>query len=135
MNENESYKSHGYLQGIVNDKNIYCDYGVNDKARLRRFAAQREQYGFDEREVWNLDISFCQWLYEHIMFFREHGYTDTDKETVVYRGRKYSLTELTDKLLGLIEKNMQDGFITDKWDDRYDEICDIWKVIGKNIWY
>lgn len=48
-------------------------YGTNftdkDDERNKHWKKQRKKYGFDSRECWNLDSTFCQWLYSHLMMY------------------------------------------------------------------
>lgn len=34
--------------------------------RRKRFKKQKEEYGFDERETWNLNFTTITWLYSHL---------------------------------------------------------------------
>lgn len=58
------------------------DYGTNfcfvDDDRQDAWKKQRAKYGFDEREMWNLDSQFAQWLYSRCMFFLDYCPLDPD---------------------------------------------------------
>lgn len=41
------------------------------KRHRKRFAKQRRQHGFDERETWSMDRTLATWLYEHLKVYEE----------------------------------------------------------------
>lgn len=43
----------------------------DDDPRQKRWARQRRNYGFDDRETWNLDYTYIQWLYSHLMMYKK----------------------------------------------------------------
>lgn len=45
------------------------------RLRLRR---QRKNYGFDERETWNLDHTYIEWLYCHLKMYKRVTNVDMD---------------------------------------------------------
>lgn len=48
-----------------------CEYGTNfvsdNDKRSARWQEQRELYGFDDREVWDLRCMFIEWVYTTII--------------------------------------------------------------------
>lgn len=69
---------HKYLSDIGIEVKEGCVPGMNNvsiltDSRAERFKKQIEEYGFDDRETWNLDYISACWLYEHLMMFREIG--------------------------------------------------------------
>lgn len=91
------------------------EYGTNflDDADSRSefWKEQRETYGFDSRECWNLNHTFAQWLYSHLMMYLEEAsevicldfyefvhndVTYTQQEAIEYiidKARKYILMD------------------------------------------
>lgn len=47
-----------------------------DKKRRRLFKEQKEKYGFDEREIWNLEFTTITWLYAHLKRLKKWGHSD-----------------------------------------------------------
>ena len=51
------------------------EYGTNfisdDDERSGDWQKQREIYGFDSRECWNMDTKLIEWLYSHLMMYLE----------------------------------------------------------------
>lgn len=74
------------------------NYGVNftvdsDNYRTKEWEKQREDYGFDERETWNMDITFAEWLYSHLNMFIEHTIIDLTYHMVDFQGTTYTQEE------------------------------------------
>lgn len=68
----EGYQKNKYLDDLGIP---IIEYGTNfcnrsDK-RWKKWRREREEYGFDERECWNLDTTFVEWLYSHFMKYAE----------------------------------------------------------------
>ncbi len=52
------------------------EYGVNmcddlNDARQKCWKEEQEKYGFDRREVWELDRLFVEWLYSHLKMYKK----------------------------------------------------------------
>ena len=56
--------------GIPMDK-----YGTNfmpdDDERMPKWEEEKKEWGFDSRETWNMDRIFVEWLYSHLMMYKE----------------------------------------------------------------
>ena len=50
--------SHKYLYDILPKGKTPYDFEFDDEIRNQKWEKEREQYGFDERETWNLDFTF-----------------------------------------------------------------------------
>lgn len=48
------------------------DYNFKGDKRLKEWHKQHSKYGFDEREMWNLDITFALYIYPRLKFFRDN---------------------------------------------------------------
>ena len=99
------------MKKIKNQRNKYLeklgisiyDYGTNCKPkdwkkekRTSRWKKQRKKYGFDDRETWNLDRLFVEWLYSHLMMYKEIGgkIVDLNFHKFDYKGKKKEITQL-----------------------------------------
>ena len=64
-----------YLEGLglkIEDYGgnyIYKEKEGTDRRKL--FEQQRKDYGFDSRETWDLTYYFAEWLYSHLMMYKE----------------------------------------------------------------
>jgi len=84
------------------------EYGVNwtldsDKERLKVWKKQRKEYGFDERETYEIYPRFAEWLYSRLMMYREAaaeiGKVDLTYHTCEFEGKTYTQIEAIDKVL------------------------------------
>lgn len=66
------------IKEFINEDNLYLMYNsteiTDEKDIQENYEQQREKYGFDERELWDLDITTILWLYAHLKRFKEHEY-------------------------------------------------------------
>lgn len=60
----------------LDDLNIPIEkYGTNfvpdNDSRYKTWNEEKALYGFDSRETWNLDQIMIEWLYSHLMMYKE----------------------------------------------------------------
>ena len=107
----------------------------NDK-RAQKWKAEQEEYGFDNRETWNLDTTFIEWVYTRVMMFKECAdkTVDLSYHKIVYKGEEITQIQAMDKLLELAKQ-----YLTNDDDElRYSnarEICDLWKELMPYMWW
>ena len=84
------------------------NYGTNfiDESkddRREKWKEQREEYGFDERELWNLDMTFVQWLYSHLMMYKEKAsqIIDLSYHKVEWENKEITLEDAIDKIINI----------------------------------
>lgn len=53
----------------INYTSMYNTLEEDKTGRKERFQKQREDFGFDEREIWNLNNTTIMWLYAHLKRF------------------------------------------------------------------
>ena len=111
---------------------------INDE-REKRWKKQRETYSFDDRETWNLDSAFYEWLYERLMMYKEIGgkIVNLDSGKFEYGGKIYSQAELIDEMLKRLEFNFSDKY-NDWEEDQYKyvhEIEKMWAVVLPAMWW
>ena len=103
--------------GIPIDK-----YGTNftsdTDSRNENWKKEREIYGFDSRECWNLDNTFIQWLYSHLMMYLEDATSVINLEYHKFKfdGKTYTQKEAIDFIL----KRLKDSLIYSYVDKSYD---------------
>lgn len=79
---------------------------MEDDKRNGEWAKQREKYGFDDRETWNLDSTMAELLYERLKMFDEVNIVDTGFHKVEFRGKEYTQQEAMDFLMLLLERRL-----------------------------
>lgn len=112
---------------------------VNDK-RSSQWHKERRNYGFDNRETWNLNYTFYVWLYEHLMMFKAYAskVIDLDFHTFEYKGE--TLTQL-DCINRMIEgckvyiANPDELEISDEEKEKVDCVLDLWKLVLPIMWW
>lgn len=140
----------------LDDLNISIDkYGTNftsDKdERNEIWNKQREIYGFDSRECWNLDQIFIQWLYSHLMMYLEYvtGIINLEYHKFVFDGKEYTQKEAIEFIIERLKDSLVHDY-TDKYsnlsvDERikkeeeiYDGVYDairMWAEIFGTCWW
>ena len=101
------YKRCKYLD----DLNIpITEYGTNfineyEDSRRRKWRRQRTKYGFDERETWNLDTQFIEWIYTRFKMYKEiaGNYIDLDIHEFHYIDKEITQKEAIDIILASCE--------------------------------
>ena len=127
--------SHKYLDNI-GVTNTPWNWRKEDSFRWRH---ERQVYGFDSRECWDLDYTFYLWLYERLMKYIEDAdpVVDLTWTKIEYNGKTYSQRELIDKMLKRLRAYFNDDI--DEYDeDDYKwlhEIEAIWAVILPAMWW
>lgn len=59
-----------YLDELGLPRETYCGNFVKENKWQR--LVERSKYGFDYRDVFNMDIAFAEWLYSHMRLYRKH---------------------------------------------------------------
>ena len=131
--------NHNYLNNLYEGMDAYeCKCSPNDR-RQSQWAAERQTYGFDERETWNLYETFYAWLYEHLKMYKERAgkVVDLEYHTFEYEGKTYTQLELIDQICEIIEYYFSPDF--DDWDEHdYEYVSNIekmWAVVMPAMWW
>lgn len=113
--------------GVMNDVDI---------ERRNRWRAERQIYGFDSSETWNLDYVFVMWVYTRVLLYNKDCNVATDEEFFEYKGNEYSFQEGINMLLELSKKMILDMRDYGEYNNEdMDELCDLWKVLIKRLWW
>lgn len=131
-------------------KNKYLDelgipvkeYGVNfmdeDDPRHEAWKKEREKYGFDERETWNMDRIFAEWLYSHLKMYVDVCNVDLSFHKFNLDGEEYTHGEAIDFIL----ERCVDYLKTESWSDEEEravegmyDACRMWAEILPAMWW
>jgi len=78
-------------------------YGTNfmedDDRRAESWEEEKNLYGFDNRETWNLDQIFIEWLYSHLMMYKERTYVNLEFHKFDFEGKEISQKEAIDFII------------------------------------
>lgn len=86
-----------YLSELGISRAIYAGNFVTEKKRYRMY--QRYKYGFDYRDIFNIDASFAEWLYSHMRMYRENSIHDEELHTVIFEENEFSIGEAIDWII------------------------------------
>ena len=95
--------SHKYLENILPKGKSPYDFECDDEIRNQKWKKEAEEYGFDERETWNLDFTFFCWLYERLKRYKEINCVDLTHEIVKVNNEEKTLEEWIDIMINNAE--------------------------------
>ena len=95
--------AHKYLNDILPKGKSPYDFECDDEVRNQKWKKQQEEYGFDERETWNLDFTFFCWLYERLKRYKEINCVDLSCKIVKVNDEEKTLEELIDIMINNAE--------------------------------
>lgn len=122
------------------------EYGTNfkyDKRSDELYKAQRNLYGFDERETWSLDNLFGQWLYSHLMMYLEKAneFVNLDYHMFNFKGKEYTQREAIEFIIEKVKVRL----ITDEYEielneynrilEEYQDAIRLWAEILPAMWW
>ncbi|XZH79360.1 hypothetical protein ACSW8S_15955 (plasmid) [Clostridium perfringens] len=91
-----------YIEDLVDDitKTPY-GWSNNDEVRKKFWEKQRKEYGFDERETWDLDCTFIYWLYERLLMYKEYAgqAIRLDHHKFIIDGKEMTQIECINKMI------------------------------------
>ena len=76
----------------------FCD---KTDDRWNRWKKQRKKYGFDDRETWNLDQMFVEWIYTRFKMYKEIGgkIVDLSYHKFQYKDREVTQEQAIDIII------------------------------------
>ena len=114
-------------------------YETKKDKRNKKWAKEREKYGFDSRETWNMDITFLAWLYEHLRMYKDVNIVDLTFHKFDYNGEIVSLEDVINKILENIKfvfKDETSYFIgNNEVIAAENEIMDLFSMVWKYLWW
>lgn len=115
------------------------EYGTNfmpdDDPRSYKWAKERQEYGFDVRETWNLYNTFVEWIYTRVLMYKECNCVDTSFHKVSYKDSYITQEEAMDMILSLSKQILLDMDNDELKLNNLREICDLWKEILPLMWW
>lgn len=100
----------------------FCD---NTDKRWSKWMEEREVYGFDSRETWNIDRLLIEWIYTHFKMFKERANIELDYHKVKFNDEEITQEQAIDIILAECERFILSNDIDSVFDKK------VWKLIGK----
>ena len=94
---------HKYLNDILPKGKTPYDFYYDDEIKNQKWKKEREQYGFDEREMWLLDFTFFCWLYERLRKYKEVSPVDLTCKIIKVNNEEKNLGEWIDIMINNAE--------------------------------
>ena len=135
------YQRNKYLDDLGLDIKNYGTNFVDELKddRKEKWKEQRKKYGFDEREIWNLDTIFVEWLYSHLMMYKEKAsqIIDLSYHKVEWENKEITSEDAIDKIIN-IAKEVLIAENYDKREVKYNTFCKYMELYAKilpSLWY
>lgn len=106
MRDKKGYVHCKYLDDLeIPLQNQHTNFLGKEDKRWKRWKKQRKKYGFDDRETWNLDQMFVEWIYTRFKMYKEIGgqVIDLSFHKFDYNGKKITQEEAIDIILEACE--------------------------------
>ena len=98
--------------------------------RDKYFAEQKETYGVDPRECWNLDHTFIIWLYNRLKIYDRDNIIDTNYRRIEINGKTLTIQGWIDNMISLCEEMLLDDEAR-----KTEELLDIFKEVIYYLWW
>lgn len=93
-----------YLDDLGLKREQYATNFVgDDDPRTEKWKEERDTYGFDQRETWNLDHQFAEWLYSRLKMYDEVNCVDTSYYTFTIGDETLTQQECMDRIMDTCE--------------------------------
>lgn len=135
--------AHKYLDDIGvtsnQDRWWFNDDQYPDDKRLNKWEMEREVYGFDDRETWDLQSSFYLWLYERLMKYVESAspIVNLEYHKFEYKGKEYTQIEMIDMMLERLKFFFSSSYVDfdPESEKKVQEIGEIWAIVLPAMWW
>jgi hypothetical protein len=108
-----------------------------DDVRQEEWRKERETYGFDERETWDMNASFHLWLYERLKYFLEFAPINLEYHKFEFKGKIYTQQQMIKIMLERLEFSFSDDYndFDEKQVEYVSEIESIWAIVASAMWW
>ena len=124
--------SHKYLDDLLPAGKSPYDFYYTDEVRNQKWEKEREQFSFDEREMWLLDFTFFCWLYERLKKYKEVNHTDLTSKIIKVNNEEKSLEEW----VNLMISNSKDLILANIYSEENVKLAEFTiEIFKKTIFY
>lgn len=118
-----------YIDELGIPRKLYCGNFITEKKHYRRL--QRYRYGFDYRDIFNMDVSFAEWLYSHMRMYKDNSVHDDTTNTIVFAEKEYTIEEAVDWIIEKTGGFLKYSYYEDAHFDYITRYPFMGKIIGK----
>ena len=124
--------NHKYLNDILPKGKSPYDFYYDDEVRSQKWESERQEFSFDEREMWLLDFTFFCWLYEHLRKYREVSPVDLTSKIIKINDKEKSLEEW----VNLMISNSKDLILANIYSEENVKLAEFTiEIFKKTIFY
>ena len=124
--------THKYLDDILPKGKSPYNFYYYDEIRNQKWEKEREQFSFDEREMWLLDFTFFCWLYEHLRKYREVSPVDLTSKIIKVNNEEKNLEEW----VNLMISNSKDLILANIYSEENVKLAEFTiEIFKKTIFY
>ena len=127
--------NHKYLYDILPKGKTPYDFECDDEIRNQKWKKEAEEYGFDERETWNLDFTFFCWLYERLKKYKEVSPADLSCKIVKVNDEEKTLEEWLDIMINNAESLILVDIYSEEKIDLAEFTIEIFKQTIFYLWW
>ena len=127
--------AHKYLNDILPKGKSPYDFECDDEIRNQKWKKEAEEYGFDERETWNLDFTFFCWLYERLKKYKEVSPADLSCKIVKVNDEEKTLEEWLDIMINNAESLILVDIYSEEKIDLAEFTIEIFKQTIFYLWW
>ena len=124
--------AHKYLNDILPKGKSPYDFYYDDEVRSQKWESERQEFSFDEREMWLLDFTFFCWLYERLKKYKEVNHTDLIHKIIKINDKEKSLEEW----VNLMISNSKDLILANIYSEENVKLAEFTiEIFKKTIFY
>lgn len=129
-----------YLDELnIPQKKYGTNFVSNHDKRNAVWKVERKEYGFDNRETWNLNHTFVEWLYSHLIMYNEVNIIDTTYYKFTWEGKEITQQEAIDLLINAAKDYLlADNDDLKESDEKFLQFCNLmplWGMILPYMWW
>ena len=124
--------THKYLDDILPKGKSPYDFYYDDEVRSQKWESERQEFSFDEREMWLLDFTFFCWLYERLKKYKEVNHTDLIHKIIKINDKEKNLEEW----INLMISNSKDLILANIYSEENVKLAEFTiEIFKKTIFY
>ena len=119
-------------------KDLPYNFGhKGDFFRQLKWYKERKRYGFDDREVWDLHVTFVYWLLERLIMYRDIAGANIDLtfHTFDYYGNKINQSEALELMIDYCVKFLDKTSSIEDCYNIWEQLAELWYLTGPAFWY